>query len=463
MFSFTPTPHATPIYWIDETYWSSVAFARSPALTLAQKTFLKAQEFTAKEGQLSFIPDDLGNITAVIFGGGVQNLSLLETLPPRLPKGEYTLFINEEKPENISNIAYIWAEGHYQFDRYKKVKPIEATLVLGPEHAHLEQETQTLHLLRDWVNTPAEDMHPESFSDLIQHSATQFGAEFEAVIGEDLLAQNYPMIHAVGRAGHYAPRYCTLSWNADKTDLPLVALVGKGVCFDTGGLNIKTGNYMRVMKKDMGGAAHALGLARLIMAADLPVRLHLGVPLVENNIAANAFKPGDIIPTRKGLNVEIDNTDAEGRLVLADGLARACELSPDVLLDFATLTGAARVAIGPDLAPIFTDDTILADAILSHGEITGDPLWPLPLWKPYRRYLNSPIADIQNSGGRFAGAITAALFLKEFVSVSTPQWAHFDVWAWREARNGKPEGAYPCAIRAVWSYLQDTYSNPLNR
>ena len=457
MFDFDSSAPATPIYWIDKPYW----LGEETPLSAAQLAFGKAQGFKALEGQTCFLPDEKGNLAAVLFGGGTGGeltLKALEALPKRLPAGLYTLLINGETPLALAQIAHIWADGCYQFDRYKKVKPIAAKLRLPDSLAYLTEETKTVQTLRDWVNTPAEDMNPASFSDLIEQTAHKFGAHFDAIVGEDLLTENYPMIHAVGRAGQHAPRYCELSWNADKTELPLVALVGKGVCFDTGGLNIKTGNFMRLMKKDMGGAAHALALAHLIMAANLPVRLHLGIPLVENNIAANAFRPSDVFPTRKGIMVEIDNTDAEGRLVLADGLARACEKTPDLLLDFATLTGAARVALGPDLAPIFTDDRALAAAIVAQGEAVGDPMWPMPLWAPYKRYLRSSVADMQNSGGRMAGAITAGLFMQAFVTPSIV-WAHFDVWAWREAQNGQAEGGYPCGIRAVWGYLQDRFAD----
>jgi leucyl aminopeptidase len=261
------------------------------------------------------------------------------------------------------------------------------------------------------------------------------------------------MVHAVGRAGVDAPRFLELEWGVPGR--PRLALCGKGITFDSGGLNLKTGDGMRIMKKDMGGAAHAIALAELIMGAGLPVHLKLYVSAAENAISGNAFRPGDILSSRKGLTVEIDNTDAEGRLVLADALTRACESEPDLLLDFATLTGAARVALGADLAPLYTDDETLAADILAASAHTGDPVWRMPLWDPYLADLKSPVADLVNSGGSFAGSITAAVFLKQFVTVKS--WAHFDIWAWRKAKYGRPDGGAACGLRAVWSMLETRY------
>jgi len=263
------------------------------------------------------------------------------------------------------------------------------------------------------------------------------------------------MVHAVGRAADIPPRIVELSWG-DKSH-PELALVGKGVSFDTGGLNIKTGSGMRIMKKDMGGAAHAIALASLVMGAELPVRLKLYIPTVENAVSGNAFRPGDIIQSRKGLSVEIDNTDAEGRLILGDALTRASEGDPDLLIDFATLTGAARVALGPDLAPFYTDDEALAGNIASGALASGDPAWRMPLWSPYLSYLKSPIADLVNSGSRMGGSITAALFLQSFVDAKS--WVHLDVWAWREGKYGRPAGAAACGLRAIWAMLQKQYQN----
>ncbi|MGB2075233.1 MAG: leucyl aminopeptidase family protein, partial [Henriciella sp.] len=264
----------------------------------------------------------------------------------------------------------------------------------------------------------------------------------------------FPMVHAVGRAGFQPPRIVRLMWG--KPSDPELAIVGKGVSFDTGGLNLKTGNYMRLMKKDMGGAAHAIALAELVMGAALPVRLCLYIPAVENAVSGDAFRPGDILESRHGLSVEIDNTDAEGRLILADALTWASETSPELLLDFATLTGAARVALGPDVVPYFTDDDALSEAISDGGNMSGDPVWRMPLWEPYLKLLKSPIADLVNSAaGGMAGAITAAMFLKQFVSVTS--WVHFDTWSWRPSKYGRPEGAAACGLRASWAMLKSRY------
>jgi leucyl aminopeptidase len=283
--------------------------------------------------------------------------------------------------------------------------------------------------------------------------AARFGARVTAIAGDDLLTHNYPMVHAVGRAATEAPRFLELEWGNPAN--PKLAFCGKGITFDSGGLDIKGADGMRIMKKDMGGAAHAIALAELVMGAGLPVHLKLYVSAAENAIAGNAFRPGDILSSRKGLTVEIDNTDAEGRLVLADALARACEFEPDLLLDFATLTGAARVALGADLAPLYTDDEALAADILAASAKSGDPVWRMPLWDPYLADLKSPVADLVNSGGSFGGSITAAVFLKQFVTAKS--WAHFDIWAWRKSKYGRPEGGAPCGLRAVWSMLETRY------
>lgn len=297
-------------------------------------------------------------------------------------------------------------------------------------------------------------MGPSAIEAAVRAIAEEFGADITVTAGDDLLEQNYPMIHAVGRAAPEAPRLIELTWG--NPDHPELALVGKGVAFDTGGLNLKTGNYMRLMKKDMGGSAHVIALARLVMSSNLPVRLKLYVPAVENAIDSHAFRPGDVLSTRKGLTVEIDNTDAEGRLILGDALTKACESDPDLLIDFATLTGAARVALGPDLAPFYTDDGDVADAINAAGAVSGDPVWRMPLWDPYKSMLKSSIADMQNAGGAFAGSITAAIFLKQFVEAR--RWVHLDVWAWRLGKYGRPEGAAACGLRAIWTMLRTRYA-----
>ena len=296
-------------------------------------------------------------------------------------------------------------------------------------------------------------MGPDRIQSAISALGETYGARVSVIMGDALLTENFPLVHAVGRAADIPPRLIQLEWGRESD--PELALVGKGVAFDSGGLNIKTGDYMRIMKKDMGGAAHAIALAQLVMDAALPVHLKLYIPAVENAVAGNAFRPGDVIKSRKGLTVEIDNTDAEGRLILADTLALACESEPDLLIDFATLTGAARVALGQDLAPFYTDDETAAGELQTAAGIAGDPVWRMPLWDPYFADLKSSIADMQNSGGRMAGSITAAIFLKQFVD--SERWMHFDVWAWRTAKYGRPAGAAACGLRSVWQWLQTRY------
>jgi leucyl aminopeptidase len=311
-----------------------------------------------------------------------------------------------------------------------------------------------VYWVRVLVNTPANVLGPEALQAQAQALAERFGARFEAVVGEALLTQNFPLIHAVGRAGGEAPRLLRLHWGESG---PRVTLVGKGVCFDSGGLNLKTGSGMALMKKDMGGAAHVLGLAQLVMDARLPVRLEVLIPTVENGVAAGAMRPGDILRSRKGLTVEIDNTDAEGRLILADALALAGEDPPDLLLNLATLTGAARVALGPELAPFYTGDDALAAELTAAAAAVHDPLWRMPLWDGYDADLDSPAADLTNApGGGQAGSIHAALFLRRFVSAKS--WAHFDIYAWSpKERPGKPQGGEATGLRALWRVLHSRY------
>eukprot|EP00903_Cladosiphon_okamuranus_P002734 g2732.t1 len=403
---------------------------------------------------LSATPD--GALAGVLFGVGDGSDTLaVAALSAKLPSGVYQIASDAAYP--LAHIAAAWADGAYRFDRYLGEKADPPQLVVGDDAAGEAciREAIAIDRLRDLVNTPAEDMGPPEIQGTISDLAERYGATLQTVIGDALLEQNYPMVHAVGRAGPEAPRIMELSWG--NPEHPELAIVGKGVAFDTGGLNLKTGNYMRLMKKDMGGAAHAIALAELVMGADLPVYLKLYVPAVENAIAGNAFRPGDVLSSRKGLSVEIDNTDAEGRLILGDALTRACESEPDLLIDFATLTGAARVALGPDLAPYYTDDETLAAAIADGSANSGDPAWRMPLWQPYRAMLKSPIADIVNSAaGGMAGSITAAIFLKQFVDAAS--WVHLDVWAWREGKYGRPAGGAACGLRAMWSTVKARYS-----
>lgn len=418
------------------------------------RALAKAQDFTGAAGQIVFVPGESGELARVLYGLGKGTDALaVAGLSAKLPKGSYS--VAESCGMGFHKIAAGWADGAYRFDRYLKDKATPPELVI-PESEDadaLSREADACALLRDLVNTPAADMGPQDIQATISDMAERFGAKLTTIIGDDLLTHNYPMVHAVGRAAVYEPRFMELEWGDPSH--PSVALVGKGVTFDSGGLDIKPGSGMRIMKKDMGGSAHVIALSHLIMSANLPVHLKLYVPSVENAVAGDAFRPGDILSSRKGLTVEIDNTDAEGRLILADALTRACEKKPELLIDFATLTGAARVALGPDLAPFYTDDESLAEGIEAGAKATGDPVWRMPLWDPYLSDLKSPIADLVNSGGRFAGSITAGLFLKQFVDA--PSWMHFDVWAWRLGKYGRPEGGAPCGLRAAWAMLQKRY------
>ncbi len=370
----------------------------------------------------------------------------------RLPEGLFRL-----GGDDAGAAALGWLLAHHRFDRYRReADPVPQRVLLTSDVAHIDETVrlaEAVALVRDLVDTPASDMGPAELAAAAERAANGCGASF-AVVQGDALAEGYPMIAAVGRAATRArsPRLIELSWGDPSH--PAVTIVGKGVCFDSGGLDIKPASGMLLMKKDMGGAAHALALAQLVMQTRLPVRLHLLIPAVENAISADAFRPGDVLASRKGLTVEIGNTDAEGRLILADALARAVEDDPAVLIDFATLTGAARVALGPDLPALFSNNDALAADLLAAGTAVADPMWRMPLWNGYREMLRSSIADINNAGeGGLAGAITAALFLKDFVPDGVA-WAHIDTFAWRPAaRPGRPKGGEALGLRAAWRML----------
>jgi leucyl aminopeptidase len=352
-----------------------------------------------------------------------------------------------------------WALGSYQFTRYHGADRAPASLVWpkGADRGAVERAGAATFMVRDLVNTPAADMGPAELADAARSLAEEFEADIKITVGNDLLAANFPAIHAVGRASPRPPRLIDITWG--RRNDPKVTLVGKGVCFDTGGLDIKPSGAMLTMKKDMGGAAHALGVARMVMMAGLPVRLRVLIPAVENVIAGNAYKPSDILKTRKGLTVEVGNTDAEGRLVLCDALAEADSEKPALLVDFATLTGAARVALGPELPALFVNNEPLASDLVGAAMAASDPLWRLPLWQGYRKGLDSKVADIGNVAGHsFAGAIVAALFLEAFVSKETP-WAHLDVFAWNgQAKPGRPEGGEAMGLRAVYGLIEKRFA-----
>jgi leucyl aminopeptidase len=376
-------------------------------------------------------------------------------LPGLLPPGVYR-FANAPHDVRLATLAF--ALGTYRFGRYRKNETPDVRLVPpdGIDIADIARMAEAAALARDLINTPSNDMGPEELAQAAQALATRFGATFNCIVGDELVKQNFPLIHAVGMASPRAPRLIDLSWG-DPTN-PKVTLVGKGVCFDTGGLDLKPSSGMLIMKKDMGGAANVLALAQMVMDAKLKVRLRVLIPAVENAVAGNAFRPLDIFKSRKGPTVEIGNTDAEGRLVLADALALADEENPDLLVDLGTLTGAARVALGPDLPPFYTHDETLAEAVAINAKGENDPLWRMPLWPPYDSWLDSKTADINNApSGGFAGSITCALFLQRFVT-DAKSWLHVDIYGWTpSAKPARPEGGECQAARAIYKLLSERY------
>ena len=417
-----------------------------------------AQGFRGEAFQLAILPGDKAEWSAAI---GVADASALTPwclarAAEALPEGRYRIESLSPGPATLG-----WVLGQYSFERYKEPKHRKGPrILLTPEPARIEETVllaEATFLVRDLVNTPAGDLGPAELEAAARTVASECGASVAVTAGREL-QEGYPMVAAVGQgaAADRAPRLIEIEWGDPAH--PRLALVGKGVCFDTGGLDIKPSAGMRLMKKDMGGAAHALALARLIMKSRLAVRLHLLIPAVENSVSGSAFRPGDVLRSRKGLTVEIGNTDAEGRLILGDALARAAEAGPALILDFATLTGAARVALGPDLPALFANDDAVADALLGLGTAVGDPLWRMPLWDGYDEMLASDVADLGNvSEGGMAGAVTAALFLRRFVPAGIP-WAHFDTFAWRSsARPGRPKGGDALGLRAAWAMLSERY------
>jgi leucyl aminopeptidase len=424
-----------------------------------------AGQFKGKAGQALTLPAADGRTERVLFGlGKGADPMALRALPSKLAPGDYAL---EASPFEEAQAALAFALGGYKFDRYKQERAkTRPRLVLKDEDA-LREARRIAHacaLARDMVNTPAADMGPLQIETLAREIAEHHGAGLVVVEGDGLLRENYPAIHAVGRAAapHRAPRMIELSWSSPNAaqDAPLIALVGKGVVFDTGGLDIKPSAGMRWMKKDMGGAAHALALGRLVMEADLPVRLAVLLPVAENAIAGDAMRPGDVLDSRAGLTIEVANTDAEGRLILADALTRAGELEPALTIDLATLTGAARVALGPEVIPFYTADEALAAETAKAALSESDPLWRMPLWAGYEAALDSDIADIKNDPDAWAqaGSVTAALFLQRFAP-KTGAWMHLDIFAWSSrSRPGWPMGAEAQAIRALYAVLKARFA-----
>jgi leucyl aminopeptidase len=428
-------------------------------LTAAQRRWLADNAFEARPGSVGLLSDANGKLVRVLVGVDANDaLGALAALPKQLPEAVYHL-ADEGVLTDRRQAALGWAFGAYEFTRYRKAKRGPAQLAIpGDDLRALAPLIAATSQVRDLVNTPTEDMGPKQLADAIKQLGKTYKGKVREWVGDELLKANFPTIHAVGRASHRAPRLIELTWG--KASHPKLVVVGKGVCFDTGGLDLKPSDGMRWMKKDMGGAAHAIALAGLIMQAKLPVQLTLLVPAVENAVAGNAMRPGEVITTRAGLTVEVDNTDAEGRLVLCDAIAYGVEQKPELIVDFATLTGAARVALGPDLPALFANGDALADDVLAAGRAVDDPLWRLPLWRPYRKMLDSYIADFANAGAsRHAGAITAALYLERFVPEGLP-WVHLDTYAWNDAdRPGRPRGGEAMGLRALFGFLQARFKS----
>ena len=423
-----------------------------------ERNWARSTGFTAETGKPVLVPGENGRLGRVLAGLGAgpdaaSTMWALAGLADMLPEGSYRLDPVSEGAEP-TRLALGWALATYAFARYHAKPASGAALVwpAGADRGRVERLARAAFLARDLTNTPAGDLGPEELAQAAVRVAEEGGACHRVIVGDDLLGENYPTIHAVGRASTRPPWLVDLVWGDPAA--PKVTLVGKGVCFDTGGLDLKPASGMRLMKKDMGGAAIVLGLAQAIMDARLPVRLRVLLPCVENSVSGNAMRPTDIIRTRKGLTVEIGNTDAEGRLILCDALAEASTETPQLLIDMATLTGAARVALGPELAALFCNDDKLAAALLDAADAEEDPMWRMPLWRPYRKMIDSKIADLNNvSEGPHAGAITAALYLQEFVEPGIP-WAHLDVMAWNpQSRPGRPEGAEATALRALYAHI----------
>ena len=455
-FETASTATAIPIIFATRTTWAAIAKeVPEPA-----RQFAAANDFTAKPGKCLALPAPDGTIAQVVFGIEDESSKSRDpfrpgALPGLLPPGLYR-FANAPHDMRLATLAF--ALGTYRFGRYRKTEQPDVRLMPphGVDVADIARMAEAATLARDLINTPSNDMGPEELAQAAQALATRFGASFDCIVGDDLVKQNFPLIHAVGMASTRAPRLIDLTWG--DASHPKVTLVGKGVCFDTGGLDLKPSSGMLIMKKDMGGAANVLALAQMVMDANLKVRLRVLIPAVENAVAGNAFRPLDIFKSRKGPTVEIGNTDAEGRLVLADALALADEEKPDLLVDLGTLTGAARVALGPDLPPFYTHDETLADAVAVHAKRENDPLWRLPLWPPYESWLDSKVADINNApSGGFAGSITCALFLQRFVT-DAKSWLHVDIYGWTpSAKPARPEGGECQAARAIYKLLSERY------
>jgi leucyl aminopeptidase len=448
--------HPIPLFAVTSDSWKTWLTARPKH----QQAWLKSARFSAKEGQLVRVPGADGALAFAILGLGKGGDPLaLATFSESLADGQYALL---ETPADIdpNNATLAWLLGRYVFSRYRKPSRAHPRLVLpeGVDGEDVTRIAEAVFFARDLVNTPSNDMGPEELAAAADTIAVENGAGISTIVGEELLAKNYPLIHAVGRAAVRTPLLIDMRWGDARA--PKITLVGKGVCFDSGGLDLKPSSGMSTMKKDMGGAAVVLAVARMVMGAGLHLRLRVLIPAVENAVSGNAYRPGDVLPSRKGLSIEVGNTDAEGRLVLADALADADDEEPEILIDVATLTGAARAATGMEVPPFFTDDELLAADLMRVATKVHDPLWRLPLWRGYEPTIASPIADLNNNPDyNLAGAITAALFLNRFVE-RAKSWVHFDIPAWIDRpRPGRPRGGEANAARALYALLKDRYGD----
>ncbi len=448
-------PDAVPVLIVDGKSLQGWLKSADPV----SRNWVAANGFDAEPGSALVLPGADGKAERVLAGAeSPGDMWACGGLPRRLKSGAFRIE-NDLGAAEATRAATAWGLGCYAFDAYSGTRSRSHAGLAWPADADRDaaQATVEAHaLVRDLINTPANDMGPERLEAAVRDLGKRHGAQVSSIVGDDLLAQNYPTVHAVGRAAAIAPRLIDLTWGDE--DRPKLTLVGKGVCFDSGGLDLKPPAGMRLMKKDMGGAANMLGLAHMVMSAALPVRLRLMIPAVENSVSGNAMRPMDVIRTRKGLTVEIGNTDAEGRLILCDALAEAAGEAPDLILDCATLTGAARTALGADLPALFCNDDTVAAALLEACEAEQDPVWRMPLFQPYRKLLSSDVADMNNvSDGPLAGAVTAALFLERFIEPGVP-WAHVDMMAWnRENRPGRPRGGEAQFIRGAMAMLRRRY------
>ena len=465
-----PGPRTVPIIAVPRAEWRRRLSAESASV----RAWAETTHFSGEPGHFFLVPGAKGNLAKVFlvlpalsdgknggYGGAPSGGSLWAwaALPSRLPAATYRID-SDLDPAVATEAALGWALGSYAFTRYGAKAPSFARLVWpkNADRGEVERTAAATYLVRDLVTTPASDMGPEELAAAASTAVAPFQARVTSIVGDKLLDKNYPAIHAVGRASPRTPRLVDISWG--DRGAARVTLVGKGVCFDSGGLDLKPASGMKMMKKDMAGAAQALALGTMIMAAGLNVRLRILLPMVENSVSGNAFRPMDVLQTRKGITVEVGNTDAEGRLILADALAEADRDKPEFLCDFATLTGAARTALGTEVPVLFTNDRVMSEAIQSAGEEASDPVWPLPLWAPYRPKLASKVANINNiSEGPYAGAITAALFLNEFVSAKTP-WAHLDFMGWNDSsRPGRPDGGEAQGMRAFYRAIAKRFGS----